>query len=489
MSLRQAKFDDHWRHTFARRYPTRVTELSCVNLSCLADGNIDFRPGITVIVGANGVGKSTLAAAVAELLANCSEVAPGHRNRLLGIVDTGKAVVGTTEVTLIAKDGDTGGRVAAGDRFEGNFKWLDPSTLANQCVSQIHADQNFDDLLESITPLKLADEELNIASYLVGKKYDEFLIYEIADYAKFEIFPYFIVSSGDVQYGTANMGRGELSLLLTLWTIRALPRDAILMLEEPETHVSPRSQDCLMNVIAKFCDELGISVIITTHSPTVIRHIPSANVILLARDHGPAEVVSHPTTGQLATILSGGVSFNGALLVEDRAAKEFVLPLFEEIMPDILERFEVAVAGSVSLITEVLRAMPKTGPWLTLVGGYDGDQRNTIDTADFLWPAVFLPGDRDPDSLLKSTLDSTQNITDLLANGLHRSTRDIVVALNHIAGFDYHDVVAGLVSSLHLGSDVIRRALVHIWLADNDNRGAAEAFVSEFCSAADTLHG
>jgi ABC-type branched-subunit amino acid transport system ATPase component len=64
MNLRQAKFDDIWRKVFARNYSQRLNEVSFESLQCLADSTIHFGGGITAIVGANGVGKSTLLAGV-----------------------------------------------------------------------------------------------------------------------------------------------------------------------------------------------------------------------------------------------------------------------------------------------------------------------------------------------------------------------------------------------------------------------------------------
>src|SRR5579872_1963196 len=269
MNLRQARFDDHWRHVFARNYPTRFTQISFTGLSCIRNSTIDFGAGITAIIGSNGVGKSTLAAAISELLSNGSEVAAGHRDRLAGSTTDGTVFEGDVRKTLSMRDGEGGERLSVGEAFGGEFRWLDPSGLANSCVNQIHRDQDFDDLLEPITPLQLPSEELDLVSYAVGRKYTSFEIYEISDYGGLPLFPYFHVSSDGIDYGSEAMGRGELALLLTYWTLRDLPANSILVIEEPETHVSPRSQDCLMNILAKFSDEMRIWAIIATHSPTI----------------------------------------------------------------------------------------------------------------------------------------------------------------------------------------------------------------------------
>lgn len=243
-----------------------------------------------------------------------------------------------------------------------------------------------------------------------------------------------------------------------------------------------------MNVIAKLCDEMGVSVIITTNSPSVIRRIPSENVILLVRDRGPSEVVRPPTTAQLATILGGGAAFRGAVLVEDQAAKDFVSAIFEEIMAEVLSRFEFTATGSREQISNVLAGMPRTGSWLTLVGAYDGDQRGQIVTTSLHWPIIFLPGAEDPDKLLKGVLDSTERICELLSEELRKPAADVMIALNRIAGTDYHDCVSELANSLNLSCGMVRRGLVRIWLQRAENRRAAQDFKDEFRAAVDRVH-
>src|SRR5207249_4749613 len=102
------------------------------------------------------------------------------------------------------------------------------------------------------------------------KEYSECKIFEVPEYDEIEKFPYFKATSNGVSYGSETMGQGELSLLIVLWELLTLPKNSILLLEEPETHVSPRSQEALMNVIAQNIVEKGIWTIVTTHSPVIV---------------------------------------------------------------------------------------------------------------------------------------------------------------------------------------------------------------------------
>jgi predicted ATPase len=486
MNLRQARFDDHWRRVFARTYPTRLSEISFTHLQCLSDSKLEFSGGITAVIGSNGVGKSTLVAAIADLLANGSEVAPGHHERLRGSTLEGSVFQEGAELQLRVADDGEAGRKGTGATFEGGFRWLDPSYLANVFVNLIHADQNFADLLEPITPLQLDAEELDLVSYLVNRKYDDLAIYEIADYEDLGVFPYFRVSSGGDVYGSEGMGRGELSLLLSYWALKNTPRNSILILEEPETHVSPRSQDCLMNIVAKFSDEMGIWCILSTHSPTIIQRIPRRHIKLLTRHRSTSTVVNNPRYVEVATILGGGVAFRGALLVEDEEAKGFVLSILEEVDPDLLHQFEVVSTGSEAEITAALGAMPRTQDWLTLVGAYDGDQRSK-EKQEVRWPITCLPGDLPPGHLLKLMLEETADINRKVATELRKTEELVGLALGHVAGVDHHDLVREFAAALNSTVSMVRGGLVRVWLAEGTNGGQAKRFIQDLRDAIESM--
>ena len=144
-------------------------------------------------------------------------------------------------------------------------------------------DANFNDLVEPLTPIELTAPELDRLNYVVGKNYARCQLFEIPEYADFDRFPYFRVTANGVEYASDAMGQGELSLLIMLWVLRDLKPNSILVLEEPESHVSPRSQAALMNVIAEACSQKGLWVIVTTHSPTVVARIPREHYMEIGR--------------------------------------------------------------------------------------------------------------------------------------------------------------------------------------------------------------
>ena len=419
-------------------------------------------------------------AAIADILANGEgEDDSNHRVRLKGSRLAGTVEYEGANLSLGLQDGASGAREVTGTHFSGEYQWLDPSSLAGRYISQIGVDKNFADLLEAVTPQHLDAEELAIANYLVGKSYSDVSIYEIVDYAGFERFPYFKTTAAGVTYGSDGMGRGELSLLLVYWTLRDLPRDSILVLEEPETHVSPKSQDCLMNIVAKFSLEKGIWAIVTTHSPTIIRRIPPEHVRLLARGTGVADVHENVSKTDIALLLGGGVRLSGAFLVEDQAAKDFLTALLDEKAPALLKQYEIVSADSEARITAILKNMPNTGDWLTLVGVYDGDMRAGVTGQDFNWPFRFLPGTAAPEELIVALVRAATDSADSLAAELHKTSAQVTVALDHAIGFDPHDFFTELAKALNVHISAIRAASTRIWLHNTENAAAVVIFIAE----------
>jgi hypothetical protein len=270
------------------------------------------------------------------------------------------------------------------------------------------------------------------------------------------------------------MGQGELSLLVMLWVLRDLRPNSILILEEPETHVSPRAQAALMNVIARACDEKGIWVIVTTHSPTITSRIPLEHLRLLVRDGQGISIIENSRRHQLAAILGGPTGFKGALIVEDDAAAEMTMALLEELSPDFLRQFEIVPAGSAAGVSAALK-FPRTRDWLRVVGVYDGDQRENAPAA-VTWPFLYLPGKDGPESVLRAVLNSPESVNSLVSQ-VRRDRNDVVMTLEAKAGLDSHDWVIECARQLNMRKGEFIHALTRVWLEVAANREEARQFV------------
>jgi predicted ATPase len=474
MNVRRAKFEDHWRKVFNRTYRARCERVMFNNLRGIRDGEIELANGITAVVGGNGVGKSTLALAVAECLAgeDASEDRDDGHSRLQDCsLRADLRVDGESRTIHVPrKDGAQPSGI--------NFRWLDASRVAVMSQRQVRKDPNFGEILEGLGSRVLGASELAAASYVVGKEYSKCEVYEVRDYGPFEVWPYFRVVVSDVAYSSESMGRGELALLISLWALDVAEKDTTFVVEEPENHVAARSQSALMDMFAWACATRGHSFLITTHSPAILQKLPRSHLRLLVNDGVGSQILSAPFAHQVATVLGGGVAFKFALLVEDECAEAFVSALLDRFEPDLLRQCVLYRMNGEAQIAAALKVMPEIRVWSMLVGCFDGDQREKVDSKDFRNPHLFLPGTVAPDSALRASVSIEAHAR--LGHALQLSNSQVAIALAGVAGMDTHDWITGVARACGRTIAEMVRALTQEWLGTNE--AAAVAFTTELKS-------
>ncbi|WP_080414187.1 ATP-dependent nuclease [Burkholderia ubonensis] len=466
MSLRAAKFGDHWRRAFVRDYPESIKSISLIDSKAISDTRIVLQQGIVALVGGNGVGKSTFAHAIAEGLLDAS--------RMTDLTIQRERILGSTIELSVRKNGEERARRVLfkddGNKIEGdetlNCNWLDPSLFSMKCRQQIQGDGAFEEILDGVTPLEYSSDQLAIASYIVGKSYTTCRVWEISEYGPFDVWPYFHVTTKGAEYRSEAMGQGELALLSVVWAISRCANNSVMILEEPETHVSSRSQMAFMDFLAKESATRGISFLLTTHSPVILQRIPLQNTFLLLNDGARSEIVSSPQFHHLSSLLGGGTSYKSLLVVEDETAKIFCDAILNVADSDISRQVAYAVSkDGESEIVRVLKTMPYVKDWVKLVGCFDGDQRAVHQKLDTPWPHIFLPGDHAPDGMLLAWIKELDATT--LAIELNVSKADLLVALAAAEGVDHHDWMRHFATALNWQTGELIKATARMWARDH----------------------
>jgi len=471
--MKAAQVSDVWRRLFRRPFEVSYDKLVFKGVQRIGTATIDFKPGITAVVGGNGVGKSTLMSTIVRSLGPAGNV---HAATLFEGEDI--EVAGTLKgkpdnrIISTSMQGDAINVVPA-DAEVPEYRSIDPSTYATKVQRLILEDAEFSDNLEGIDPEKYSTEECNTMSYIVGKKYDNVEVYEI-DYAELGTIPYFRVQSDEIEYDSAQMGLGELSLFLIYWQLRGVQQDSIVLVEEPETHVSPRSQESLINVCAKMSVQKGLHLIVTTHSPFIIWNLPRDHVRLLMRDGVNVGVVASPSHDQVARVLGDRLNYHGALLVEDALSRAVVRGILRVLAPELLEYYEVVNAESTDGVKQCIEKFPRLKDWCSLVGMFDGDQRELI-LEEFRWPHVFLPGNRSPENALKEIIEQRRvNV----AAKLGCTVEQLNVACEAALGLESHEWLRRVRQALALELSTFVDGIIQVWLADEENRTSCEPFVA-----------
>jgi predicted ATPase len=475
VKVKQAQVLDTWRKALGRPYPTAYKKLEFAGLKRVGSGALSFTPGITALIGGNGVGKSTLMRALLRSLGPLREEQMAKMfGPTAGMTLNGTITVNTNAEVKTALT-DEGVSVTPTGSNVPEFAWIDPSTYATHVRRLILNDANFADNLQGIDPQKFTEEDCDSISYVIGRKYESVHLYEVEEYGtQEELLPFFRVRVEGIDYDSVGMGLGELSLALIYWRLRALKSGTMVFIEEPETHISPRAQENLMDVCMAKALKNASSLVITTHSPFVLSKVPQSRVRLIVRAAQNVQVIENPSHDQIARVLGDRLTYHGAIVVEDELARSMTRALLRMLAPDLLEYFEVSVAGSNDEIVKALKGLPPLKNWFSLVGVFDGDQRGALDGQLFRWPHCFLPTNQAPEELIRPVIEGKRGA---LAAVVGCAEGNINVACDAAAGMEHHDYFITIRQSLGLDTQGLTDRTLQVWLTDEANKAQCDELI------------
>lgn len=479
--MRAAKAQDYWRAVYRASYPCRLEQVAFSQISGIADGHIKMAGAITALCGANGVGKSTLLSAVgASLAADLTEYQKGRlQSAMLQATVVGPAFSGVVS-TSVASAERSGDPELADDALAESLL-VDPGLDSQRLIEFFRNTTNLSELLEGYEPTVLEPDDIKILAYIVGKDYEACEILELDAFEPPDVVPYFRVRADGVDYGSEFMGLGEMALHLTFWRLKNAPEGSVLIIEEPEAHISPRSQAALLDVMAWMSVERKLWVIITTHSPGIVTRVPAAHIRLVFRAAGQVRIIEAPTDEQLSGILGVVPRRNVIVLVEDDAAKTFVEALVANSPDGLDSRIDVRTCRDAGTLRAVLQRFPlgRSDDRAKIVGLLDGDQRHVALTGS-LWPFGYLPGDGGVERLLRGqTLDVKRVATRL---GVEQERLEL--ALSEVAGRDDHDWLSELGKRAGVPLDTVTKALVQEWMSTEQGLAGAAEVIALLKSAA-----
>jgi len=484
--MRIAKGNDIWRALYSRNdFPIRKLQISYADVTALGGNATTFNGPLTLICGENGVGKTTLLRllhrALSETRADWNDLRPEFPPA--SVSGTVHSIVATVRNADGTPAEITGGANILNHRqgqppIEVTF--IDTASLVPRMIGLLREDQNLGDLIEGVTPRLLDGEHLSTVRQLVGRDYDKVEIFEIQDYNDYEVLPYFRVTAAGQSYSSESMGMGELALLYVFWTIDCYPQSSILLLEEPESFIAPRSQRTLIDWLALQTLEKKLFVVISTHSGHIAERVP-ANAMLLCSRAGATTAVQQSPPVHLLVERLGILSHRRCLiLVEDTAAEALAGALIRVLDSKLHIECDIVVAGSNGKITSALSGLPTVkSKRIVAIGLYDGDQQLETITG-VSWPTLLLPGKYGPERLIRELCQ--QKGSAVLAAAIGVDEGMLTTALGGAAGTNDHDWLGSVCRSLEKDEKTIFRALVPFWVEDNGDE--AKSFAKQIAEAA-----
>ena len=210
-----------------------------------------------------------------------------------------------------------------------------------------------------------------------------------------------------VAYSEVHMGCGEGRVQALVRRLESMPRNSLIILEEPESALHQGAQYRLGRYLVDLCIRKRHQIILTTHSEHLLRALPQvSSAYLHPTPDGPQIIVGVPPA-QAQSMLSEGQARALTVFVEDEVAKLVLSEIVRCGDPNFLGVMRVVVGGHRDEDggvrgsgKDALRAAMATtrAAELPVAAVLDGDGQENPD--DFVFK---LPGTRAPErELLES---------------------------------------------------------------------------------------
>lgn len=237
----------------------------------------------------------------------------------------------------------------------------------------------------------LTPEELSAVSNILGRSYSEI---SLIRHKFFNCDAYTsIMKVGGLNYSEAFAGSGEFAVVRLVVGIMSAPESSLILLDEPEVSLHPGAQGKLMAFLAEIVKLKKHQVVISTHSPAIIRCLPPDAIKVFAMGlDGKVVIPSQSSLSEEAFFhLGEPVQNKVTVVVEDVLAAEIVrraLRIAGEAASNLFAIRHFS-GGSQTLWGHYIPAFAAENRTDVLVL-FDGDQRpeedfpdpDTISTAD-----------------------------------------------------------------------------------------------------------
>ncbi len=172
---------------------------------------------------------------------------------------------------------------------------------------------------------RLLTKELHEISTIVGRKYSEI---SLIRHTFFNCDAYTsIMKVAGLHYSEAFAGSGEFAVVRLVVGVMAAPDHSLILLDEPEVSLHPGAQDRLMEFLARQVTLKKHQIIISTHSPAIIRRLPpDAIKVFVMGQSGKVIIPNQRALPEEAFFYLGEpIANKTTIVVEDVLAQEIVL--------------------------------------------------------------------------------------------------------------------------------------------------------------------
>jgi len=438
-----------------RGWPKRLEWIEIHNIRGWDGQRIDFNFPLMAIVGENGAGKSTILQAIAASYQQensyfASDFFPDTPwDRIQNVVIRFSVrEKDDSKVTTVRKPTN---------RWRGNPKrrkrpvsYIDLRRIqpinTRLGYSKIAKFQNKETQNEPFD-----QEKLSRFSNILGTKYQDAGV-SLSEVDKKRWVP--VVRQLGLRYSGFHQGAGESTIIGLLNT--ESPKYGMILIDELETSLHPRSQRQLVRDLANLCRINELQVIITTHSPYILEEIPPQGRLYVMNSSQGKTLITGVSPYFAMTQMDDEQHPDADLYVEDDRARMILEELLIEGKKDLLPRCCIIPYGAAS-VGHALGTMVKDQrfPRPSLVF-LDADQEESEG-------CILLPGDDAPERVVFEGLREKQ-WTDV-SQRIARSHSDFVDAAQSAMSLsEHHDWVKSVADKLIIGGNDLWRAMASCWV-------------------------
>ena len=227
----------------------------------------------------------------------------------------------------------------------------------------------------------LDKECVDIISYIMGQAYSDIQIITHSLYTKGSnnspsktIF----LRKKELNYSEAFAGTGESRVTLLVEDIFNAPEHSLILLDEPELSLHPTA----IKRLEKFLLQQSLSkkqqIVVTTHSPYMIKGLPKEAIKFLKKNTSNEVVVTNETENEAAFALDNDVRGNIEIYVEDRLSQALITKALEGRSEFAKEKININIlpGGANTIINEFIRPASLFAESVFFI--LDGDKQNSV---------------------------------------------------------------------------------------------------------------
>lgn len=456
ISREMRKLKNKW--DAGRSWPKRIESLVIKGIRGWTGQRIDFRFPFIAIVGENGVGKSTILQSLAAVYRGSSKKLSHFASDFFP--DTPWEQISNGSIGYYIREGDqptisgtvrkpTGRWRGNPDRHERPVRYVDLRRM-QPIAAQVGYSKIAKTPCSETKSESFAYEKLKRLSAIAGRQYDV-AGYALTDVDEKRWVP--VVESGGARYSGFHQGAGETALADLLKT--DFTRYGLVLIDELETSLHPRSQRRLVRELAEICRDRELQIIVTTHSPYILEELPMEGRLLVMNTSAGKMLVTGVSPFFAMTQMDEERHPDIDLYVEDDNSRIVLEELITVHRKQILPQCAIIPCGAASVLLSLGQMVAGDRFPRKSLAFLDADQ-------EVARGCLVLPGEDAPERVVFESLRKKDWAG--VAERLGRSHTEVVDALSGAMTIeDHHEWLRNAATKLILGTHTLWRVMASVW--------------------------